>query len=138
LDTLNLIKQFEGCQLRAYKCPAGVWTIGYGHTGTAAFEGNIISQQEATELLEQDVRKFKDEIGRLVKVTLNTNQYAAVLSFVYNLGSTNFAASTLLVRINDRKWLLAAMEFQKWSLVGGVRSKGLLRRRLAEAQLFVS
>src|SRR4028119_1870405 len=84
---LALIKEFEGCQLEAYLCPAGVWTIGYGHTLSAA-PGMSIDESKAEALLKEDLRKAEEAVDRLVTVPINDNQFSALVSFVFNIGSS--------------------------------------------------
>ncbi len=138
---LNLIKQFEGCLLKAYKCPAGIWTIGYGHTGSAK-EGQVISQKQADDLLEKDVQKFVEGVNRFIKVELNQNQFDALVSFAFNCGLGSLQSSTLLNFINIKQFDKAALEFDKWNKVRNPKTKqlevstGLTRRRSEEKALF--
>ena len=97
---LALIKSFEGLRLKAYKCPAGVWTVGYGHTGGDVKAGMIITEEEAEELLRQDLERFEEGVENLVEVELNENQFCALVSLAYNIGLGNFKRSTLLKLIN--------------------------------------
>ena len=92
---LELIKTFEGLELNAYKCAAGVWTIGYGHTKDVQ-EGMVISALKANEMLQNELVEYEGYVNVLVTVPLNQNQFDALVSWVYNLGSTNFQSSTLL------------------------------------------
>ncbi len=132
---LDLIKEFEGERLDAYKCPAGVWTIGYGTTSNVS-PGMKISKEHAQNLLAQDVSKFEDAVKRLVKVPLNQNQLDALVSFTYNLGEGNLAKSTLLKLLNQRDYAGAANEFGRFINANGKPLKGLIRRRAAEQALF--
>ncbi|BEM36217.1 hypothetical protein SME06J_49090 (plasmid) [Serratia marcescens] len=86
---LAFIKQFEGLPLSAYQCPANVWTIGYGHTAGVQ-PGNMITEQEADNCLRLDIAESVRAVNRLVKVTLTSNQFDALVSFVFNLGAGNF------------------------------------------------
>ena len=133
---LDLIKSFEGLRLKAYKDPVGVWTIGYGHTKTAT-PGTVISEPEAEALLRNDLAEAQGAVERLVKQPLTDNEYAALVSFVFNLGSGNLSRSTLLRRLNvgDRKG--AADQFLVWNKAGGKVLAGLTRRRQAERTLFM-
>src|SRR5262245_6586870 len=88
-----LIKRYEGLSLKAYRCPAGALTIGYGHTGDVE-EGDVITEEAAEELLRQDLRVFETGVERFVTVKLNDNQFAALVSFVFNVGLGAFARST--------------------------------------------
>jgi len=96
----ELIKGFEGFSPKAYLCPAGVPTIGYGHTGNVRPE-DTVTQTEADALLEKDLEKFEAGVRKLVKVPLNDNQFAALVSFAYNVGLGNLGTSTLLKQLNE-------------------------------------
>ncbi|MFA7658757.1 MAG: lysozyme [Candidatus Gastranaerophilaceae bacterium] len=134
---INLIKNFEGCRLEAYKCPAGVWTIGYGHTRTARY-GMKIDQATAEILLKQDLIIHENNVSRLVKVPLTQNQFDALVSFEYNVGYGNFSSSTLLRKLNARRFDEVPAEFKKWVYGGGKVLPGLVKRREAEKILFLS
>ena len=135
---LSLIKEFEGCSLRAYICPAGILTIGYGSTGAHVKSGMTISQEEADELLLKDVSRFEKGVNDLVKVSLNQGQFDALVSFSFNCGLTALAESTLLRLLNSGKNEGAASQFCLWVKAGAVTLKGLVRRREAEESLFRS
>lgn len=140
-ETLDLIKSFEGLETSAYLDAVGVWTIGYGHTAMAGspipVKGMKITAQEAEDLLLKDLKKYEAPVKNYVKVSLNDNQYGALVSFCYNLGGGNFKQSTLLKKVNLRDFTGASLEFQKWNKAGGKILKGLTRRREAERVLFV-
>lgn len=138
MKTVNkeIIKEFEGLRLEAYKCPADVWTIGYGHT-RAVFPGDAITEKEADAFLSEDLEDAEDAVNAYVDVELNQNQFDALVSFVYNLGSGNFKSSTLLRKLNGGDYLGAANEFKRWNKAGGIVLNGLIRRRDAEANLFI-
>ena len=133
---IPLIKEFEGCKLKAYKCSADVWTIGYGHTDGVK-EGDEITQQEADRLLASDVELFTTGVQRLVHSDINRNQLGALVSFSFNLGLGNLRHSTLLRMVNAGDFLGAANEFARWNKAGGKILSGLVRRREAERQLFL-
>lgn len=139
---LELIKKFEGLRLDAYLCSAGVPTIGYGTIvypdGKKVKLGDKITLKQAEEYLAFKLQRFEADIKRLVKVPLTQPQYDALVSFVYNLGTTNFASSTLLKRINERKFQEAAEQLLRWNKAGGKVVNGLTRRREAEKALFES
>ncbi|OHX10516.1 muraminidase [Chromobacterium sphagni] len=135
---LVLIKQFEGLRLTAYQDVVGVWTIGYGHTGTDVRAGLTITNDQAEQLLRQDLARFESGIGRLVAVPLNGNQFSALVSFSYNLGLANLQGSTLLRKLNAGDYAGAAGQFPRWNRAGGQMLPGLTRRRLAEQSLFQS
>jgi len=130
-----LIKSFEGLRLSAYKCPADVWTIGYGTTAGVK-EGQIITKERAEELLRDDVKRFEDQVLRLVKVPLTQGQLDALVSFTYNLGAANLGNSTLLRLLNAGDYKGAAAQFDRWTKAGGKELPGLVKRRAAERALF--
>lgn len=132
---LDLIKQFEGLYLKAYRCPAGVPTIGYGHTAGVAM-GQTITQQQADDYLRRDVRQFERAVERLVKVPLTQGQFDALVSFAFNLGEGALAQSTLLRLLNAGDYAGAAAQFDRWNKAGGRVLPGLVRRRAAERALF--
>lgn len=134
---LDIIKEFEGLELDAYQCPAGVWTIGYGHT-EGVKPGDKIDQVEASRLLKHDIIKFEHSVESLVRVPLTENMFSALVSFTYNLGGNNLAKSTLLKELNQRHYGDAANQFLVWIMISSKPSKGLLRRRIAERKLFLS
>ena len=134
---LNLIKVFEGLSLSAYRCPAGVLTIGYGHTGDV-YEDQVIDMDEAELLLQQDLEKFEDAVVDVVNVPINQNQFDALVSFTYNIGIGAFRKSTLLNLLNEEKYAEAAEQFLRWTKAGGVVLPGLVRRRIEERKLFLT
>lgn len=135
---LNLIKSFEGLELKAYKDSVGVVTIGYGSTGTHVSMGQTLTVQQAEDLLRKDVSRFEEGVGKLVKVTINQNQFDALVSFSFNLGLGNLSSSTLLKKLNAGDYQGASLEFERWNKAGGKVLNGLTRRRLAEKELFLS
>ena len=132
---LDLIKSFEGLRLSAYKCPADVWTIGWGTTAGVT-PGQTITKERAEELLREDVKRFEAQVLRLVKVPLTQGQLDALTSFVYNLGAGNLSNSTLLRLLNAGDYKGAAAQFDRWTKAGGKVLAGLVRRRAAERALF--
>jgi lysozyme len=132
---LELIKQFEGCQLTAYKCPAGVWSIGFGHT-QGVKRGQTITQFEADELLRLDVEDH-DITPYLDGVPTSQNQFDAMSSLAFNIGLTRFANSTVLKRHKLGNKLGAANAFLMWKLSNGKVLPGLVRRREAERKLYL-
>lgn len=133
---IELIEEAEGLRLEAYKCPAGVWTIGIGHTGGVK-PGDRITSAQAMEFLLQDLEAAEQAVSQAVKVSLTTNQFSALVSFVYNFGATKFRASTLLRLLNAGEYFKAADEFPRWCMAGGRKLPGLVRRRMAEQELFL-
>ncbi len=134
---LNLIKGFEGLRLSAYQDSAGVWTIGYGHTGGVR-PGQRISQAQAEQYLRSDVRWAEQAVRDNVKVPLSQNQFDALVSFTFNVGAGALKDSTLLKKLNAGDYAGAQAEFGRWVNAGGQRLEGLVRRRAEEAQLFGS
>lgn len=138
---IELIKEFEGCRLTAYKCPAGVWTIGYGHTGTvdgkAVASGMSITAKKATELLKADLAKFEAAVNTYVTAPITQNMFDALVSFAFNCGAGALKGSTLLKKLNAKDYDGAAAEFARWNKAGGTVLNGLVRRRERERQLFM-
>lgn len=137
----DLIKRFEGCKLKAYKCPAGVWTIGYGNTfyedGTKVKEGDVITQERAEELFDIIISDFVRMTDVLVKSDVTENNFSALVSFTFNVGTGNLKRSTLLRKVNaNPKDPSIRAEFMKWTRANNVVLKGLVRRREAEAKLY--
>ena len=126
---ISLIKQFESLRCEAYRCPAGIWTIGYGHTAGVR-RGDRIDGQKAEQLLQDDLRKFEDVVNR---------EFDALVSFSFNVGTGNFRKSTLLkcVKANPQNMNIR-YEFSRWNKAGGTVLAGLVRRRKAEADLYFS
>lgn len=142
---VSLIENFEGLRLVAYQDAVGVWTIGYGHTGacTAIGKGDVcagmtITNAQAQTLLQSDLAYFENGVNNLLARSVNPNQFAALVSFAYNLGLGALAHSTLLSLVNDGDDAAAAQQFGLWVYAGGQRLYGLVRRRAAEAALFSS
>lgn len=134
---INLIKQFEGCRLAAYKCPSGVLTIGWGHTKGVKI-GDTCTQEQADKWLADEVQIFENAVKNLVNVPLNENQLGALTSFVYNVGIGNFSTSTLRKKLNAKDYTGAANEFERWVYGANKRKlEGLVRRRKAEKELFL-
>ena len=134
---IKLIKNFEGCRLEAYKCPAGVWTIGYGHTGAEVHAGLKITQEQANKYLKNDLLIHCNNVSRLVKKPLTQNQFDALVSFEYNVGYGNFASSTMLKLLNQGKYSEAALQFSRWVYANKKVLAGLVKRRQAEKDLFL-
>jgi lysozyme len=134
-EGVNLIKHFEGCRLEAYKCPAGVWTIGYGHT-KGVKEGDAIEQEAAEAFLIEDLEAFEQAVARLVKVPITQQQFDALVSFTFNLGAGNLERSTLLEKLNGYQYIEVPEQMMRWVRAGGQVLDGLVRRRAAEAALF--
>lgn len=134
---INLIKQYEGLKLEAYRCPAGVFTIGYGHTAGVR-RGDVIDERRAEYLLKEDLKKFEAVVNRECP-GINQNQFDALVSFTFNLGERNLLKSTLLkcVKANPNS-LNIRTELLRWNRANGEILPGLTRRRRAEADLYFS
>lgn len=135
-DGLHLTEQFEGCKLIAYQDQKGVWTIGYGHT-KGVYQGMRCTQQQAEAWLLADVEEAERTVNRLVQFPLTQKQFDALVDLVFNVGTGNFAGSTLLRLLNIGAYDRAANEFEKWNRSGGIVREGLTRRRFAEKNLFL-
>ena len=134
---IALIKEFEGLRLKAYKCPGGVWTIGYGHTAGVK-PGMVISEAQAEEYLMADLIASEKYLNDL-RLAINQNQFDALISFFYNVGTGNFSRSTLLRKVRANPQDNSIMdEFLKWVYSKGRVLPGLQRRRLAEMKLYFS
>ena len=134
---LLLIKSFEQLRLNSYLCPAGKWTIGYGHTD-GVNQGMLITEKTADAFLKQDIQKAEDEVNR-IDADLTQEQFDALVSFVFNVGTQAFRVSTLRKLIernpNDKK---IADEFRRWVYAGNTMLPGLVNRREKEIQLYYS
>ena len=139
-DGLALVKEFEGLRLKAYKCPAAVWTIGYGHTSAAGAPivsaDMLISKENAEEILQRDMVQYEDGVRKLVTVGLTQGQFDALVDFAYNAGVGALQKSTLLKKVNAEKFDEVPAEFMKWTKGGGKELPGLVRRRRAEVKLW--
>ncbi|HGH4793275.1 lysozyme [Serratia marcescens] len=139
---IELIKRFEGLELKAYQDSVGVWTIGYGWTqtvdGKKIAPGMRIDQATAERLLKCGVVQYEQGVNQLVKVRITQGQFDALVSFAYNLGLRSLSTSTLLRKLNDGDKQGAADEFDRWVNAGGKRLDGLVTRRAAERRMFLS
>jgi len=132
---VDLIRQFEGCKLQTYVCPAGVPTIGYGHTGRDVKLGMKITQDQAEGFLVSDLRLFEQGVEQLCPVC-TPNQFSALVSFAYNLGLESLKTSTLRRMHNEGEYAAAQAQFARWNRAGGRILPGLVRRRACEAALY--
>ena len=135
---LELIKNFEGFSANKYYDLANKPTIGYGHLIKDGEDFTVITEAEAENLLKSDMQIAEEAVLRNVAVKLNENQFSALVSFVYNLGEGAFASSTLLKKLNRQKYLDVPEQILRWHRVGSRPYKGLISRRAAEAELFIS
>ncbi len=134
---LLLIKSFEGLRLSAYRDAVGIWTIGYGTT-RGVKPGMRISEAEAEKFLQEDLTRFEQAIHEALSVPVNDNQFSALVSFTYNIGSGAFRSSTLLRLLNQGEDVRnVAAQFLRWDKAGGKVLAGLTRRRNAERALFL-
>lgn len=132
---IEFIKKHEGLRLKAYLCPAGKPTIGYGHT-EGVKPGQTITEEEAEQLLREDLIVVENEINKH-NLDINQNQFDALVSFVYNVGVGNFRTSTLLKKIKtDPNDKTIANEFKRWVYSNGKKLPGLAKRREEEAKLY--
>lgn len=138
---IDLIQHFESCELKAYKDEAGVWTIGWGHTGLqhkdgTVYPGRAISQEKADQLFRYDMEQFEARVSAFTKgIELNDDEYGALVAFDFNTGKLD--SSTLLKRLKAEDRSGAANEFLKWIRAGGKVQNGLIRRRRSERRLFL-
>ena len=135
---IKLIKESEGCKLTSYKCPAGIWTIGYGQT-KGIKEGMTWTQNQADEDL---VKTALEVLNRAIKyspilASVNMEKQAAIADFIYNLGVGNYATSTLKKKVDVGDWVSAASEIKRWDKAAGKVLKGLTVRRAKEAALLL-
>lgn len=135
---LELIKHFEGFHPTPYRDPVGYWTVGYGHLIKKSESFGRLTEAEAEALLIEDLREVEAMINHYVKVPLNDNQYASLVSLVFNIGAGNFAKSTLLRKLNEGDYAAVPREMKRWARAKNQKLKGLQRRRLAEGELFAS
>lgn len=133
-NMIAIIKKFEGLRLKAYKCPAGVYTIGYGHTENVLADSEI-SELMADQILRKDLKNFEQAINNL-DLPLLQCEFDALVSFAFNVGIGNFNKSTLKKLLLQKKFFYAAKEFDKWVFAGGKKLPGLQNRRNTERKIF--
>lgn len=133
----DLIKRFEECRLKAYKCPAGVWTIGWGTTGPGIRENLTISQSTADGLLKAHILDLSLELTDLLGNKLEQNEFDAIISLIYNIGMGAFKKSTMCHLLLEKQTAKAALEFERWVYANGKKLPGLVKRREAEKELFL-
>lgn len=132
---VELVKRFEGLRLTAYRCPAGVLTIGYGRTANVR-PGSRITAEDAEWLLMADLKDVANRLRPLLDVELTPNQFGALVSFCFNVGIGAFSRSTLRKLVNAGRFAEVPAELAKWTRGGGKVLPGLVRRRAAEAELW--
>jgi len=139
---IDIIVAFEGFSAKPYLCPAGIPTIGYGSTQyrngkKITLKDPAVTKMQAMDILLHEAQKFANAVDAMVHSPMTDNQFSALISFAYNLGSGRLRASTLLRKINRGDYFGAANEFDKWVFAGRKKLKGLVRRRSAEKWLFL-
>lgn len=133
---IDFIKKEEGLVLNAYLCPANVWTIGYGHTNGVK-KGDKVTEEQAEDFLVNDLLYSERIVNKMVKVKLNQNQYDALVSFVFNVGSGNFINSTLLKKLNaGANSDEICVELRRWIFSKGRKLPVLVARRQRECELY--
>ena len=133
---IDLIREFEGCKLRAYLCPAGVWTIGIGHT-KGVKKGMVITQQQAEAFIKDDIKPIETLLNSM-GINYTQNQFDALASFIFNLGQGNFESSTMYKYIVAKKSDIEITDqMVKWHNAGGKPLLGLKKRRCEEANMFL-
>lgn len=130
------ILKFEGCRLTAYRCSAGVLTIGVGHTGPEIVAGLVWTEEQAKAAFQADLRRAEKAVSDLVRVPTSDLQHAVLVSFVFNLGRNALAGSTLLRSLNANDYAAAGNELARWVHVGAQVIPGLVRRRAAEREMW--
>ena len=139
---VDLICGFEGKRLVAYDDGVGVWTIGFGTTvypnGIKVKKGDTCTEAQAKAYMAYDLKKFESAVNNAVKVPLNQNQFDALVSLAYNIGTDAFSKSTLVKKLNANNIRGAADQFDVWVNAGGKRMQGLVNRRAREKALFIS
>ena len=139
---VDLICEFEGKRLTAYDDGVGVWTIGFGTikypNGVRVKKGDTCTLDQAKEYMRHDLIEFEYTVNSSVKVPLNQNQFDALVSLAYNIGSNAFKSSTLVKKLNTGDYQGAADQFNVWINAGGKRMQGLVNRRDKEKLLFLS
>ena len=134
-EGIALIKKFEGCELEAYKCAAGVLTIGYGHT-KGVTEGMQITKAQADEMLVEELATYETYVSDAVDNQLDQCMFDALVSWTYNLGPTNLLSSTMLKVLNAGEYDEVPAQLKRWNKASGKVLEGLIRRREAESLLF--
>lgn len=138
LVNTDIPHHFEGCKLKAYLCPAKVWTCGWGSTGPHVNKYTIWTQEAADVQFYLDMQRFVDNLNNVVTVPLTQNKVDALLSFMFNIGCSAFNKSTLLRKLNKLDYLGSADELLRWNKGGGKVLKGLDRRRKSERHMFLT
>lgn len=135
-DGVKIITTYEGLALKAYLCPACVWTIGYGHT-EGVKRGDTITREQAEVMLLDDLVMFEQAVRNGLDIDVTENQFSALVAFVYNVGEGAYAKSTLLRKLNAGDIIGASKEFVRWNKSKGRVLPGLVKRRQAEMELFL-
>ncbi len=133
----KLLRAYEGLRLTAYRCPAGLWTIGYGHTVTTR-PGMTITEAQAEQLLASDLHRYEEAVRSLIRVPLGDNQFSALVCFTFNVGISALGASALCRNLNRGWYDQVPAQLKRWNKGGGRILPGLVRRRTAEAALWLA
>lgn len=137
---ISLIESFEDLKLNSYDDGVGVWTIGIGTTvypnGNRVKKGETITKDQAYQYFKNDLQSFENTVNNVVKVNINQNQFDALVSLAYNIGSSAISKSTLIKKLNQNDFKGAAEQFLVWNKGGGKVMNGLVRRRKTEKELF--
>lgn len=138
---IDLICNFEGLRLKSYDDGIGIWTIGFGTTkypnGIRVKKGDSCTLEQAKAYMHNDLKEFEQTVNDAVRVPLTQNQFDALVSLTYNIGTTAFKSSTLVKRLNEENYKNAADQFDVWINAGGKRMQGLINRRAKEKALFL-
>lgn len=135
-EAIDLIKTFEGFYAVPYRCPAGYWTVGYGHVLAPHEPRETITREKAEALLRRDVRHAELSLRALVRVPLHQGQFDALVSFIFNLGAGAFERSALRRVVNRGEHEAVPEQLARWVYAGGQKMLGLQRRRAAETALY--
>ena len=135
---IDLIRHYEACRLKAYLCPAGKWTIGVGHTGPEVHQGQTITEEQAMVLLHKDLAWAEAGVSKAITVPLTDNQFAALVSFTFNVGVGALERSTLRKKLNAGEYDAVPGELMQWIRSNGKILNGLIARRQGEGELWRS
>jgi lysozyme len=141
-EAIDLIKHYEGFRTHAYRDATGILTIGYGHTSMAGppvvNAGDVVSAAQAEDILAADVEKFAAGLRPLLHRELSDKQFSALVSFAYNVGISNVARSSVLAAVNAGNFEAVPQRLSLWVKAGSQTLPGLVKRRAAEAAMFIS
>lgn len=135
---LSMVQEHEGLRTTTYVDPVGINTVCYGHTGKYAVPGATYTEDKCNQILASDIESHWARLDKCIKVPMNENQQAAVLSFAFNVGTGAACRSTLVRKLNQKDYAGAAEEFPRWVYAGGRKFNGLVRRRYDEREMFLT